>query len=96
MEALFFFLVDILISGLVLLFASKVTGVNLVFKETVFASGGAAIASLLPILGWPLSVIVLFYLLKKFSSANVWPDLILMVVVGRLISFIIVALLGGL
>ncbi|NWN92857.1 hypothetical protein HLV39_15295 [Marinobacter adhaerens] len=87
---------DALVGGVVLWLAAKITFVDLTLSETVIAAGGAAAAALVPTIGWLLSLVVLFVLLKKFSRANIWPDIILMVIVSRLVSFVALAALGGL
>lgn len=87
---------DALVGGVVLWLAAKITFVDLTLSETVIAAGGAAAVALVPTIGWLLSLVVLFVLLKKFSRANIWPDIILMVIVSRLVSFVALAALGGL
>lgn len=87
---------DALIGGVILWLAAKITSVDLGLGETVIAAGGAALVSLVPTAGWILSIVVLFVLLKKFSRASIWPDIILMVIVGRLVSFLGLIAVGGL
>ncbi|HIZ49750.1 MAG TPA: hypothetical protein IAA18_01565 [Candidatus Pseudomonas excrementavium] len=95
MDELVLVVLDALIGGVVLWLAAKITSVDLVLREAVIAAGGAAIVALVPTVGWALSIVVLFVLLKKFSRANIWPDLILMVIVSRLVSFLAFMALGG-
>ena len=96
MDELVVVVLDALIGGVVLWLAAKITSVDLALSETVIAAGGAAAAALVLTAGWVLSLIVLFVLLKKFSRANIWPDIILMVIVSRLVSFVALVALGGL
>lgn len=96
MEELIYVALDVVIGGVILWLAAKITSVNLTFVETLVAAGGAAVAALVPAAGWILSIIVLFFLLKKFSRASIWPDIILMVIVSRLVSFVALMALGGL
>ena len=96
MEELIYVALDVVIGGVILWLAAKITSVNLTFVETLVAAGGAAVAVLVPAAGWILSIIVLFFLLKKFSRASIWPDIILMVIVSRLVSFVALMALGGL
>ncbi|MBN3562200.1 hypothetical protein [Aliamphritea spongicola] len=97
MDLLLSLLLDALFSGVALWLASKVLSVQLRFTEIVIAVFAASLVALLPvpILGWVLSLVVLFYLLKHFSDADVWPDLILLVLIGRLISFLAILFLVG-
>ncbi|MBS8233274.1 hypothetical protein DYI41_20360 [Marinobacter salarius] len=96
MDELVLVVLDALIGGVILWLAAKITSVDLGLGETVIAAGGAAAVSLVPTAGWILSIVVLFVLLKKFSRANIWPDIILMVIVGRLVSFLGLMAVGGL
>ncbi|RLA52590.1 MAG: hypothetical protein DRR42_07170 [Gammaproteobacteria bacterium] len=57
------------------------------YRELLIAIAAAAAASLLPYVGWLAAVIVLFYLLRKFTSAGA-GELIMMVVVSRLAAFL--------
>lgn len=96
MEELIYVALDVVIGGVILWLAAKITSVNLTFVETLVAAGAAAVAALVPTAGWILSIIVLFFLLKQFSRASIWPDIILMVIVSRLVSFVALMALGGL
>ena len=96
MEAILYVILDAILGGLILWVASKITTVDLAIRETIIAAGAAALASLIPDLGWFLSIVILFYLLKKFSQADIWPDLLLMVIVSRGIAFLAILALGGL
>ena len=96
MDELVLVVLDALIGGVILWLAAKITSVDLGLGETVIAAGGAAVVSLVPTAGWILSIVVLFVLLKKFSRASIWPDIILMVIVGRLVSFLGLMAVGGL
>ncbi len=75
MDMLVVGVLDALIGGVILWLAAKITSVDLVLRETVIAAGGAAVVSLIHVVGWALSLVVLFVLLKKFSEANIWPDI---------------------
>ena len=94
MEVIIFVLLDAILGGLVLWIAGKITSVGLALRNTIIAAGAAALVSLIPSLGWFLSIILLFYLLKKFSQADIWPDLILMVIVSRGVAFLAMLALG--
>lgn len=96
MDNMLLVVLDALVGGVILWLSAKITSVDLALKETVIAAGAAAIVSLVPTVGWILSIVVLFALLKKFSQANIWPDLILMVIVSRLVAFAAIMAMGGL
>ncbi|SEQ69843.1 hypothetical protein SAMN03080615_02445 [Amphritea atlantica] len=87
MDMILLVALDAVITGAILWMAGKVTAVHLNFSHTVIAAGAASLVSLIPSFGWPLSIIILFYLLKQFSDADIWPDIILLVLVSQLILF---------
>ena len=62
--------------------AGRITSINLSLKGALSASGVAALVGLVPFVGWLLSPIALFVLIKKDSGADIWPDTVLLVVVG--------------
>ena len=89
MDIALYLVLDIAITALVLWLAAKVTGVDLTPVEGAIAATAAAVASLVPTVGVVLSMLVLFYLLKRFTRADIFPDLILMVLVSRIFTMII-------
>lgn len=90
MDMLVVGVLDGLIGGVILWLAAKMTSVDLLLRETVIAAGVAAVVSLIPAVGWVLSIVVLLMLLKKFSEADIWPD-----IVSRLVSFVALLAVGG-
>jgi len=82
-------ILSIVLSGTFLWIASKITSVSLLFKEALICVVASGIAGLIPILGLPLSFFVFFYLLRHYTSAAFWPDLILMTLISKLFSFIL-------
>ncbi|WP_018691031.1 hypothetical protein [Algicola sagamiensis] len=84
-------LIDILITAAAILVAGRVTAVRLSFKEALTACGASAAVRLIPLipgfLTWLASIFVLFHYLKKYSRAPVYPDLLLLVVISKFISF---------
>lgn len=88
-------LLDAAAGAVALWLAGRLTDVQLALKETTVAAGVAALLSLIPQVGWLLSIVALFYLLRRFSRADIWPDLILLVLVSRLLALVAVLALGG-
>lgn len=80
--------IGIVVGGAVLYWAAQVVRVDLEFKEAVIAAGVAAGVSLIPFIGWLLSLIALFYVLHHFSLAA-FPNLVLLVIVSRLFVVLI-------
>ena len=95
MEVLVYVALDVLITGFIVFLAGKLTAVQIDFKEAVICVGLSSIIGLIPSIGWILSIVAFFYLLKKFTAVDVWPDLILLVVVSKLLGAIALFLLGG-
>jgi hypothetical protein len=52
MDELVLVVLDVLIGGVILWSAAKITSVDLALGETVIAAGGAAAVSLVPAAGW--------------------------------------------
>jgi hypothetical protein len=81
------FIIEVVVGGVFLWLAANVTKVDLSFKEILICVFAASIVAFIPTVGWIASIILLFFLLKKFSSAEIWPDILLMVLVSRLFVF---------
>ena len=56
----------------------------------------ASIVALIPTIGPFLAVVALLVVLKYYSNADLWPDLILVCVVSRVIAAVVAGLLVGL
>ncbi|KKO45219.1 hypothetical protein WG68_10810 [Arsukibacterium ikkense] len=95
MEIILILILDVVITGLFLWLAGKVTTVQVGYKEGVVCVGASSLLALIPGFGWILSIIALFYLLKQYTGAAVWPDLILLVLVTKFLSFIAFITLVG-
>jgi len=89
MVELVWFIIGVVITGGGLFIAASFTGVQLHFKEALIASVVASMVSLIPTVGFLLSVIALFYLLKRLTGAPLYPDILLMVIVSKLFILII-------
>lgn len=87
MENAIWFLVDVVVGGLAIILAARITQVQLQPIEAVIAVAVAAAVSLVPGYGWALSIVALFLILRHFSRAPIWPDLLLLVIVSRLLAF---------
>jgi hypothetical protein len=95
METIAFVILDAIVTGFIVFLAGKLTAVQLDFKEAVICVGISSILGLIPTFGWVISIIAFFYLLKRFTASVIWPDLILLVIVSKLISLIALVALGG-
>ena len=90
MELLFILIIDSIVTFAAMYFACKITDVTIENKRLLVAVIGSAVISLIPGLGWVLSIFFLFWALNQYSNAKIWPDLVFMVVVSRLLTLILV------
>lgn len=96
MDEIVSILLEALISGIILWISAKLTSVPLTLTAAAVTAAAAAIVSMVPVAGWFLSLDVMLALVKKFSCADIWPDIILMVVVSYLVAFGAIVGLSGL
>lgn len=80
-------LLEALIGGIILWIAAKLTSVQLTLPAAAVTACVASAVSMVPLAGWFLSMVVMFALVKKFSRADIWPDIILMVLISYLMAF---------
>ncbi len=95
METLIYVVLDALITGTILYLAGHLTAVKIAFKEAVICVLLSSLLGFIPVIGWLVSIIAYFILLKRYTGAPIWPNIILMVLVSKLLSVIIIAMLGG-
>lgn len=90
------------VGGLLLWFAGKITGTDPYYLGMVMVAGATALTSLvfellavftgagwLEFVGTIASVIVLFALIKKYTLAHIFPDIVIMVAVYKLFTFLL-------
>jgi hypothetical protein len=77
-------LVHLVVTTVALWLAMKLTKEEGSFWGLFAAAFAASLVNLLPIpyFGWILSLIVLLVLISKFTTAEIWPDAALIVVVA--------------
>lgn len=78
------FLAQLLVTTVALWLAMKLTKEDGPFLGLLLAAFAASLVDLLPIpyFGWVLSLLVLLALISKFTTAEIWPDAVLIVVVA--------------
>ena len=79
--------IRLLLSATILWLAMKLTGVDGRFAALIAIAGIAAICGLVPLVGWLVGLVVMLVLITKWTTAELWPDAILMVLVSWVISF---------
>lgn len=75
--------------------ACRLTSVKLKIHESAIVITTYFITSLIPGIGWIISSISLFTLLHIFTSADIWPDLILTTVVTRFLFMLLTLIFSG-
>ncbi len=60
----------------------KVTKVEGTFLNMLTVATASSLIGLVPLVGWLLSIIVMFILIRKLTDAEIWPDAVLMVLVA--------------
>lgn len=88
MEYLPWFILDIVMGSFGLLLAGKITDTQINLQEAAISMLAAALLNFVPEIGWLLSIIGLLVLLKWFTEAAIWPDLILLVIVSRIFAIL--------
>jgi hypothetical protein len=63
------------------------------FVDLLKVTAGASLAALIPYIGWALSFVVLFYMLRRVTEAE-FRELLIMVVISRVVGVAAVMLLG--
>jgi hypothetical protein len=82
------FCIAILISAACLWAGMKITKVEGSFAGMLGIATVSSLFGLIPVVGWILGTVVMFVLICKWTTANFWPDAILMVVVARLVGIL--------
>jgi len=76
-------IVSILFSAFCLWAGMKLTKVEGTFLAMLIIAIISTLLGLIPMAGWIIGTIAMFFLICKWTNANFWPDAILMVVVAR-------------
>lgn len=76
------FLIQVIVSTIMLFLAMKLTGEDGSFIGLLAAAFIAALINFIPYAGSFISFIVLLILISRWTTAEIWPDAVLMVVVA--------------
>jgi hypothetical protein len=90
MEMIISLVAGILLGACFLWVGMKVTKVEGTFLKMLGVAAASSLIGLVPLVGWLLSIIVMFLLIRKLTDAEIWPDAVLMVLVAGGVS-----ILGG-
>ena len=95
MTLLVSFMLSTLFSAACLWIAMKLTGVDGTFVAMFLVAAVCALVGLVPLVGWLVSFVLMFILIRRWTSAEIWPDAVLMVVVAWLVSSLVSFMLLG-
>lgn len=95
MDLLISFVISTLFSAVCLWVAMKVTGVDGTFIAMLLIAAICAVVGLVPFVGRLAALVLMFVLIRRWTSANVWPDAVLMVVVAWVVSIAASVMLAG-
>ncbi|NOY75896.1 MAG: hypothetical protein GXP32_08935 [Kiritimatiellaeota bacterium] len=76
-------IVGILFSAFCLWAGMKITKVEGNFLAMLLIAAISTILGFIPMVGWLLGPVAMFFLICKWTGASFWPDAVLMVVVAR-------------
>ena len=88
------FMVGTMFTALALWVGMKFTGVRGSFIMLVLIAGISALFGLIPEVGWMVSLVVLFLLICKWTTADFFPDAVLMVIAANALGAIGLLLLS--
>ncbi len=84
------FVIVSLIMGTSLWLAMKITKVEGTFLAMLIIAAVTMLVGLIPGFGWILSLVALYFMLHKWTTAEFWPDSVILVVVAGAVRFIAV------
>lgn len=88
------FVIMSLVVGTSLWVGLKITKVEGTFPGMLLIAAVTMLVDLIPGIGWLLSLIALYFMLHKWTSAEFWPDSVILVVVAwvvRYVAFLLMA-----
>jgi len=85
------YLISTVLLATTLWLAMKITSVRGAWLHLLLAAGIANLVGLIPVafLGTFLPVIVLLFLISKLTSAEIWPDAVLIVIISWGLNWVI-------
>lgn len=90
------FIVSTLFYAFFLWVGMKLTKIDGSFLAMIIIATISTLFGFIPIVGWIIGTIVMFFLICKWTNANFWPDAVLMVVVARGVGMFVGIALRGL
>lgn len=83
------FVISSLFVGSALWLALKVTKVDGTFLAMLIIAAVTMLIAFIPGIGWILSLVALYFMLHKWTTAEFWPDAVILVAVAGVMKFVI-------
>lgn len=96
MSVLAAFVGSTLLSAVCLWVAMKLTVLDGTFLAMLMIAAICALIGLVPLVGWLAAFVAMFILIRHWTDAPIWPDVVLMVIVSRLVAVLAAFMLSGL
>ena len=94
LNCILLFAVSTLFITISLWIGAKITKIEATFPGMLVVASISSVFYLIPGVGWLVSLIALLFMLKKFTTAEIWPDAVLLVAVAWAVRFSAVFLLA--
>jgi hypothetical protein len=88
------FMILSLIVGTSLWVGLKITKVEGTFLGMIIIAAVTMLVGLIPGIGWILSLVALYFMLHKWTTAEFWPDAVILVAVAWAVRFAAVWILA--
>ncbi|MFW5893710.1 MAG: hypothetical protein ACOCUY_01055 [Verrucomicrobiota bacterium] len=89
------FVIGTVLSAACLWAGMKLTRVDGKFIAMIIIAAVSSILGQVPVVGWLLGLVVMFMLICKWTTAEFWPDAVLMVVVANVVGIVGAMALGS-
>jgi hypothetical protein len=94
LNCILIFAVSTLFIAISLWVGARLTKIEATFPGMLVVAAISSALYLIPGVGWLISLIALFFMLKRFTTADIWPDAVLLVVAASAIRFVAILLLA--
>jgi len=89
-----YFVIVSLIMGTSLWIGMKITKVEGTFLAMLIIAAVTMLVGMIPGIGWILSLVALYFMLHKWTTAEFWPDSVILVVVAWVVRWGTLWILG--
>jgi hypothetical protein len=86
----------IFLVGSSLWLGAKIVKVECTFLGMLIIAAVTMLLNFIPAVGWIVSLVALYFMLHKWTTAEFWPDSVLLVVVAAAVRFVAGMVVGAL